>query len=222
MTILQVENLSLTLPNGSHLFSNVHFSLELDKRNPRILAVRGPSGSGKTTLLKCLAQLIPYNSGKITLDGRTPEQYGITEWRSRVMYVPQRPPILPGTPAKFLETVNTFSAQKKRQSKCVDSIELAAGWNLAPETWDKEWNQLSGGEMQRIAIACAISCEPDILLLDEPTSALDPETCELVEQSLKSYTCIWITHNPEQEHRMATCTLTLDAEDGAEVSGPCK
>lgn len=84
--------------------------------------------------------------------------------------------------------------------------------------------------MQRCALAVALALNPDILLLDgktfiiiiikniiilkhslliEPTSALDPESIKLVENTLKSKTCIWISHDPGQQERVGTHTLTL-------------
>ena len=46
-------------------------------------------------------------------------------------------------------------------------------------------------------------------MTSEPTSALDPESIELVEKTLKSRTCVWITHDPEQQERVATNSLTI-------------
>ncbi|CAG8735952.1 8229_t:CDS:2, partial [Acaulospora morrowiae] len=66
------------------------------------------------------------------------------------------------------------------------------------------------GEIQRISLAIALSCKPEVLLLDEPTSALDPTTCLLVEESLKEYACIWVTHDVEQEKRVSTHKFVLN------------
>ncbi|KAJ3285168.1 hypothetical protein HK104_009610 [Borealophlyctis nickersoniae] len=210
----EVKDLTYALP-GRTLFENVAFTLTIRRNDsPMILALRGPSGSGKTTLLRCLAELIPYKSGIVTVDGKTSNQYGIPEWRSKVMYVPQRPPAVVGTPRQFVETMAQFGAQKRRRVQGQSPEDIGYSWNLPHDVWDKEWAHLSGGEIQRVALAIAVSRDPDVLLLDEPTSALDPDTAILVERSLSNFTCVWITHSPEQEARVATHTLTLGRGDG--------
>ncbi|GBB98033.1 hypothetical protein RclHR1_03120018 [Rhizophagus clarus] len=173
-----------------------------------ILTISGPSGVGKTTLLKCIAQLAIYEGGDIYLNDRTPEEYGIPVWRTRVMYVPQRTPVMTGTPMEFYRKMTKFNAQKTTYHD--DPIEISQKWDIREELWDKQWNQLSGGETQRISLAISLSCKPDVLLLDEPTSALDPTTTLLVEETLKEHTCIMVTHNPEQEGRISTNAFKLN------------
>ncbi|CAG8474528.1 6585_t:CDS:2 [Funneliformis mosseae] len=210
---LEVERLCKLKADGTFLFRDVSLSL----KDKEILAISGPSGSGKSTLLKCIAQLTLYEEGIIYLNRKSPEDYGIPNWRTRVMYVPQRAPVMPGSPMEFYQKMLSFKHQRSRNCH-VDPIEISQ----QDESWDKEWNQLSGGEIQRISLAIALSCKPDALLLDEPTSALDPDTCLLVEESLKEYACILVTHNPEQERRIATNSFMLrhhvDTEDNADVS----
>ncbi|KAJ3195298.1 hypothetical protein HK101_000564 [Irineochytrium annulatum] len=231
--MLEVSDLSKRLPDGRVLFHDISFTVKLDRREPTVLAVRGPSGCGKTTLLKCLAQLIPYDGGSVTLHGRygaatmsTLASYSnnITQLtrgdgRAAMADKGSRPPALPGTPKDFLGTMKSFAAQKSRDKLDTDPIAVAAKWGLSEDAWEKDWNQLSGGEIQRIAMAIAVGREPDVLLLDEPTSALDPETTRLVEQTLTQYNCLWITHSPEQEARVATRSLVMDRdENGGHVS----
>ncbi|KAI9299909.1 P-loop containing nucleoside triphosphate hydrolase protein, partial [Cunninghamella echinulata] len=180
-------------------------SLNVDKGD--VLILRGPSGSGKTTLLKCLAELVPYESGDATLNNKSASEYGIPQWRSKVMYVPQRPAIHPGTPLDLFNMAKGFQAQKSKTFG--DPTKIGMEWNLSESHFLENWSNLSGGEMQRCALAVALALNPDILLLDEPTSALDPESTLLVEKTLKTRTCIWITHSPEQQSRVATKSLTI-------------
>ncbi|CAG8784170.1 6236_t:CDS:2, partial [Dentiscutata erythropus] len=200
---LKIESLSKLKPNGTYLFKNVSLMLY----DNEILTISGPSGVGKTTLLKCISQLAIYEEGVIFLDDKSPEEYGITNWRTRIMYVPQRTPIMQGSPLEFHENVLKFSSLQKNKYNHDDPIEIAERWNIDRDLWEKNWNQLSGGEIQRISLAIALSCKPQVLLLDEPTSALDPTTCLLVERTLKDYTCIWVTHNMEQENRVSNHRL---------------
>ncbi|CAB4486672.1 unnamed protein product [Rhizophagus irregularis] len=200
----KLEDLYKLKSDGTFLFRDISFSL----KKGDILTISGPSGVGKTTLLKCIAQLTLYEGGSIYLNDRTPEEYGIPVWRTRVMYVPQRTPIMPGTPMEFYNKMSDFGAQRTIYHN--DPIEISQRWGISEELWDKPWNHLSGGEIQRVSLAIAISCNPDVLLLDEPTSALDPNTTLLVEETLKEHTCIIVTHSPEQETRISTKTYKLN------------
>nr|CAG8454971.1 5147_t:CDS:2 [Entrophospora candida] len=195
----KVENLSKKKPDGSYLFKDISFTL-FDKE---IVTITGPSGVGKTTLLKCLSQLIVYDDGHVFIDDNIPI------WRTRVLYVPQRPPIIPGTPLDYLKKIRSFKAQQKIVHLHNDPVEISSRWDIKEALWESDWNQLSGGEIQRISLAIALSCSPEVLLLDEPTSALDQNSCLLVEETLKNHSCIWITHNPEQENRISSYKIVL-------------
>ncbi|KAI8982048.1 P-loop containing nucleoside triphosphate hydrolase protein [Mycotypha africana] len=202
--MFEAKGISLKLDDRDRwLFKDVHIFLEKGDT----LVIRGPSGAGKTTLLKCLAHLQPYTAGQTYLYGKTPAHYGITIWRSRVMYVPQRPALHPGTPMDLFNMAKSYASQKGKYFD--DPIKIGMDWNLSASHFYENWSFLSGGQMQRCQLAVALALNPEILLLDEPTSALDPETTLLVEKSLQGRTCIWITHSPDQEKRVGTQTLTL-------------
>ncbi|KAG0734436.1 hypothetical protein G6F57_012942 [Rhizopus arrhizus] len=203
MPMFEALGISMQLEDGRWLFKEVN--IELEKGD--ILVLRGPSGAGKTTLLKCLAELVPYSEGRSSLYGHSPSHYGIPTWRSRVMYVPQRPAVHPGTPMDLFNMAKSYTSQKGKYVG--DPIKIGLDWNLSESHFYENWSCLSGGEMQRAALAIAFALNPEILLLDEPTSALDPESTLLVEKSLKGRTCILITHNPQQETRLATQSIYL-------------
>ncbi|KAI8377782.1 P-loop containing nucleoside triphosphate hydrolase protein [Radiomyces spectabilis] len=212
MTIFEAKGVSMQLADGRWLFRDV--DIALNKQD--VLVLRGPSGAGKTTLLKCLAELVPFASGELYLHDKRPSDYGIPGWRSRVMYVPQRPAVHPGTPLDLFNMVKKFKNQ--RDKRFDDPIQIGMDWNLSQSHFHEKWSNLSGGEMQRCALAVALALNPEVLLLDEPTSALDPESTLLVEETLKSRTCIWITHSNEQESRVATKSLVLNRQTASSES----
>ncbi|KAI8063493.1 P-loop containing nucleoside triphosphate hydrolase protein [Gongronella butleri] len=209
MAMFEAKGISMKLANERWLFHNVDMTVNRGDT----LVLRGPSGAGKTTLLKCLAELVPYTNGESTLHGKTPSDYGIPVWRSRVMYVPQRPAIHPGTPMDLFKMAKKFQSQQNRSFG--DPIKIGMEWHLSESHFLESWSNLSGGEMQRCALAIALALNPEVLLLDEPTSALDPESTLLVEKTLKGRTCIWITHSTEQQSRVATKVLTVPRLNGA-------
>ncbi|KAF9570950.1 hypothetical protein EC968_001140 [Mortierella alpina] len=204
--------------DGTWLFRNIDLELQHG-----VLTVSGPSGVGKSTLLKCINQTVSMDEGQVWLEEKTPDQWGIPTWRSKVMYVPQRTAIMEGTPLDFVEEVRRFGAHKKNLKDNVfdDPVQIALDWGIRPDLWHSKWNTLSGGEMQRISIAIACSFRPEVLLLDEPTSALDESSCDQVEQTLGQLNCIWVTHNPQQAKRISTAgQLEMRAGDNSQQSSP--
>ncbi|KAF9143775.1 hypothetical protein BG015_000310 [Linnemannia schmuckeri] len=185
--------------DGTWLFRNIDIDF-----SHGVMTITGPSGVGKSTLLKCINQTNVMDEGQVWLDDKTPDQWGVPTWRSKIMYIPQRTTIMEGTPLDFLEEVRAFSAHKRNKDSYDDPVQIALDWGIRPHLWHKKWNTLSGGEMQRISLAIGCSFRPEILLLDEPTSALDEDSCDKVEKTLGQLNCLWVTHNPQQAHRIST------------------
>ncbi|EIW68034.1 hypothetical protein TREMEDRAFT_69531 [Tremella mesenterica DSM 1558] len=221
--LLSVKGLSLRRDEGEGSAILHDFNLEVEEGE--VVIIKGPSGCGKTTLLKCIAELSVYQSGEILLDGNV----RVPKYRTLVQYVPQRPSLLPGTPAEFLETISRFSSRKKSQQDRkgeTDPMALAEKWGIERTMWGREWATLSGGEGQRIALALAVGIgRAEVVLLDEPTSALDEESMKTVERSLLEMlpplrtqnsnvrtgpkALIWITHEASQADRVGTRTVDL-------------
>ena len=199
--VLSAHDLGRSL-GGRQLFSGLEFRLDPGMT----LVVSGPSGSGKSQLLRGIAGLGPLQ-GTITLDGRTPAQWGLPQWRAEVVYVAQDVPGLPGCPEDFLALVARLGTQRARDT--IDAREISAAFELPPEVWRKPWKTLSGGERQRVQLAIALSRRPQVLLLDEPTSALDPNAVAAVEASMRQRTTIWVTHSAAQAERVADATLVI-------------
>ncbi|CAE6380425.1 unnamed protein product [Rhizoctonia solani] len=204
--LLSARNLSVLKDKDTPIFSGLSF----DINEGDILVLQGRSGGGKTTILKALAHMNVYE-GDIRFHGETPSKHGIPTYRTKVLYVPQRPSMLPSTPRHFLTTISEFSSRAAHKEKSkgstyeaappehyvdggdqgqletdpYDPFQIAKEWGLGDNVWDQEWATLSGGEAQRVllAIACGLR-GTEVLLLDEPTSALDSETSALVEKTL--------------------------------------
>lgn len=105
-------------------------------------------------------------------------------YRTRVLYVPQRPSLLPGAPRDFLSTISTFHSRSSKSSKPDEGgalsvspskpFEVAHAWGLDEDIWDRTWTNLSGGEAQRVLLAIAVGLgAAEVLLLDgEPALSL--------------------------------------------------
>ena len=133
----------------------------------------GPSGAGKSTLLRCLTRLAEPESGTIGLDGEDILRVAPQVLRRRVALVAQAPVMLPGTVADNLAYGLPALADDAR-----DAALAAAGFD--DSFLPRVAKALSGGERARVALARALTREPDAILLDEPTAALDPDTARVI------------------------------------------
>ena len=179
---LELQNLSLTLPNGKPLLSADHLF-----HSGQSILISGPSGSGKSTLLRALAGLWPYGSGRL----RTPST-------QTMMLVPQRPYL----PIASLRMAVSYPANEQAYSRDDVARALeAVGLSALIGGMDEEhvWSQrLSGGEQQRLALARALLAKPAWLFLDEATASLDEageaRLYTMLKQQLPHTTLISIGH----------------------------
>lgn len=178
---------------------NISFEIPDDK----FTVILGPSGSGKSTTLNLLGGMDTATSGKILLDGEDItklSEKGLEEYRrKKIGFVFQFYNLIPqltarenvGITAKMIE--NALDTDK-----VIEAVGLKKRMNLFP-------SNLSGGELQRIAIARAVVKRPRILLCDEPTGALDSETGKKILKLLKEtakenkISLIIVTHNANLE-----------------------
>ncbi|MBW2504384.1 MAG: ABC transporter ATP-binding protein [Deltaproteobacteria bacterium] len=175
--------------------------LTIDKKE--LIAITGPSGAGKTTLLHILGCLDQPTNGEIFIDGvevtNLPEAELVKLRRDKIGFVFQQFYLIPGL-SVFDNIALPLLFSKKpanpdRIAKLADMVGLKHRLDHVP-------SQLSGGEMQRTAIARGLVNAPEILLADEPTGNLDSENSEMIFEILRSLsneglTVAMITHNPD-------------------------
>jgi polar amino acid transport system ATP-binding protein len=149
----------------------------LDVAEHEVVCLIGASGSGKSTLLRCINQLVPFDHGRILLDGVPIDDpsFGRTGVPKRIGIVFQAFNLFPHMTALD----NITLAPRKVHGMSRDESEERAHELLrlfGMEAFARSYpEQLSGGQQQRIAIVRALATNPEVLLLDEVTAALDPE-----------------------------------------------
>lgn len=148
------------------------------KIKPReVISIIGPSGSGKSTFLRCLNLLEEVTSGDILIEGvsLTDKSTDINKVRSEVGMVFQQFNLFPHmTVIENITLAPTIVNKKSKEESRKSAMELLGKVGLQDKA-DVYPEKLSGGQMQRVAIARSLAMDPKIMLFDEPTSALDPE-----------------------------------------------
>lgn len=170
----------------------------------KVTVITGPSGSGKSTLLKMLNQMQSPTSGEIYYKGENIKQINPIMLRREI-------PMLGQDVIRYQKTVrdNLLIALKFQNKNLVDDEILKETLKKVKLDIDLDSNieKLSGGEMQRVAIARLILLNKDTYLLDEPTSALDSVTEDIVIknfiENFKGKTIIYVTHSEKIAQKYA-------------------
>lgn len=177
------------------------------------ISIVGPSGSGKSTFLKLCCHLISPTQGMIQYKGKSIVEYDPMEFRKNVAYCFQTPYLFG---QRVIDNIS-FPYSIRNQKVDFNRVEeLFSLFYLDKNYLQKEIQNLSGGEKQRIALIRTLLFNPEILLLDEVTSALDVDNTFIVENVVRSLnqkgaTILWITHNPKQSKRNANKILTIES-----------
>ncbi len=171
----------------------------LQVQDKEFLGIVGPNGGGKSTLLKLILGLLKPLQGRIEVLDEAPQQA-----HRRLGYVPQFVFFDRNFPITVRETVLQGRLGRTRPIFGFRKSDLAIAREALQKTEildleNRSLNTLSGGQLQRVLIARALACEPEILLLDEPTANIDPKVEEDVFSLLKklneSITIIVVSHD---------------------------
>ena len=170
---IRLDGVSFTYSGGSQVLSDI----DLDIKKGSRVAFMGESGSGKSTLVNIIISLLKCTKGRVLVDGVALSPANMKSYRKKIGYIPQHVYLFNGTVAE-----NVIFEEEYDEEKLIKVLRKAHIWDFL-QSKDGLNTQvgdagvlLSGGQLQRIALARALYHEPEILVLDEATSALDNET----------------------------------------------
>ena len=193
-SVIEIRDLDFSY-GGPTILENI----QLDIEEKEFVGMVGPNGSGKTTLLKIILGLLKPDKGSVKILGKTPHQ-SVKE----IGYMPQFTPFSRNFPITVEETVlmgrlgktskiGLFGkADKELAAESMEAVEVI---NLRK----RPIGSLSGGQLQRVLIARALTCNPEIMILDEPTANVDmkveKDIFDLLKKLNEKITIIVVTHD---------------------------
>lgn len=201
---------------GARRIDNVSLAIRARRRT----MIMGANGAGKSVLLRLLHGLLPPTSGAVLWHGQPQDALA----RHAQAMVFQRPVMLRRSVRANLKFA--LAAHGIRGAACSDEAERALAMAHLSDRAHSPARVLSGGEQQRLAVARALICKPELLFLDEPTSSLDPASTQMIEDLVNAahaqgVTIVMVTHDLGQARRMGDDVIFLHAGRVAE-SGPMR
>ena len=191
--VLNIENVCFAYDQREVLHN-----INMQVRERDMVAIVGPNGGGKSTLLKLALGIIRPLRGHIELFGKS-----INGQVKRTGYVPQHLEYDPAFPVNVLDVVLMGRAERHFCGR-YDKLDILAAYNALEEVElvelvERSFNQLSGGEKQRVLIAQALASQPEMVFLDEPTANVDSvvegKIYDLLEKLRERITIIVVSHN---------------------------
>ncbi len=221
--IFEVRNGSFGYNFRAEILKNIYFSIN----DGDVLAILGPNGVGKTTLLKCMMGLLKWDRGGSYMDGENIADADYRRLWQKIAYVPQ------AKSSVFAYTVEEMillgrsahigmvsQPAKEDYEKAEIAMEIVGIKHLRK----KDCNRISGGELQMVLIARALTVEPSVLVLDEPESNLDFKNQLIILDTIKELAdkkgiaSIFNTHYPAHALKISNKSLILNKQ-GSSIFG---
>jgi energy-coupling factor transport system ATP-binding protein len=210
--LVRIESLSYRYPGAA---AECLRDIDLEVEPGELIVVAGRSGSGKTTLLRACCGLVPhYHGGEVVgaieVAGLDVRDHGPAELGGAVGLVAQDPEtqVVSTTVRAELELPLEMRGEPPAaRARAVEEVALALA---IPRLLDRTVDTLSGGELQRVALAAALVGRPRLVLLDEPTSQLDPVAGDELIGLLRRLNEEWGMAVLLAEHRLERCLAAAD------------
>lgn len=211
-SIIEIKNLRKSFGDNSVLKN-----INLNVKKGEVVTIIGSSGSGKSTLLRCINLLEKADDGEIIFENKNvlKDKIDVLDYKRKVGMVFQNFNLFNNYNVLRNCSIGQRKVLKKSKNdadktskKYLETVGMENYINAKPK-------QLSGGQMQRVAIARSLSMDPEVLLFDEPTSALDPETIgdvlAVIEKvSNTGLTMIIVTHEMEFARDVSDKVIFMD------------
>lgn len=178
-----IHDLSLTIPQG------------------KTVVLIGPSGCGKSTLLRLMIGLLWPDQGKVSINHENVSPENVERLRQKVGFVLQNGGLFPHMTASQNMRFMADYLQHDRSQTGHRILELCDMTNIHPDLLNRYPSELSGGQVQRVALMRALMLDPDVLFLDEPLGALDPLNRVSLQEEMKTIfnqlgkTVVMVTHD---------------------------
>ncbi|MFX0003518.1 MAG: ABC transporter ATP-binding protein [Promethearchaeota archaeon] len=227
MKILNVKNLSKEFYKGDESIIKVLSDISFEVEKGECFVIIGPNGSGKTTLLRLIGLLESPTQGQIIYDGKDLSKISRKErvnYRRKFSFVRQKPVVRSTTVFNNIAFGLRVRGLKYREyEQTVNEIIDFIGLKSMEK---KTANSLSGGEMQRVAIAMNFVIDPEIYLLDEVSANLDSMNVKLLDDFImkikqkKEKTIIMSTHDPIEAIKYADRIAVLNNGKITQIDTP--
>lgn len=196
---IQINNVTFAYDNGNPILSGINMDIKPGEK----IAIVGENGVGKSTLIKLLLRLYDVNDGEILINGKAIQKYDLHELRNCIGVAFQNPNIYA---MSFSENILLYGENSIPLEHLINQLGLLSIFNTTDPEYNIELTRefsndglvLSGGEMQKVALARVMCKNFGLLLLDEPSSALDPiaehKMAELILDAANKTTTIIVAH----------------------------
>lgn len=189
--------------------------VSLEVETGEFVLVAGSSGSGKSTLVRAAAGLAPHFhggewSGTVEVGGMDTREHGPSEIAAvagTLLQDPETQIVMGGVHAEIAFGLENLGWSAAAVARAVEEVALALG---IAHLLERSTHELSGGELQRVALAAALAGRPELVLLDEPTSQLDPVAGDELIWLLRRLNEEWGTAIVLVEHRLERCLAAAD------------
>lgn len=156
-------------------YKDILSDINLCLNNACIVALLGPNGAGKSTLLKLCSGVLTPSNGSLEIS------------QEKMSYVSQGLFFTSGLTVKNLIEAYWYKKKRILNQKLLEDVREVFSFFECDQFLSRQLEHLSGGELQKVILACAISTQPEVLLLDEPVSGLDPYQYEFVLLKIKEW-----------------------------------